>query len=192
MRLNMFPKPLFRACQALLALVSVIHAATSGVGQRQAGVAPGDEAALVAVLRTYCGVGTPDYDKTTRYMTAFVDLDGDGTQEAIAYITGEFWCGTGGCRLLILKKWKSSYRFVGKLVVVHLPVRVLNTRSHGWRNITVRVAGGGIIHGYDVELRFDGRRYPGVQWVPPARRLTEKAAGEIVIDYSDPDPLLYP
>jgi hypothetical protein len=159
---------------------------------RQAGAAPGDEKALVAFLRAYCGLDEPDYDKTTRYTAAWVDLNGDGTPEVLVHMSGRFWCGTGGCPLLILERQKSGYRLVTKATIVHRPVRVLNSRSHGWRSIGVRVHGGGIIKGYEAELRFDGRRYPSNPSMPPARRLERKVEGEIVIDYSDPDPLLYP
>jgi len=33
-------------------------------------------------------------------------------------------------------------------------------RTHGWKNLIVFVAGGGILHGYYVELPFDGNTYP--------------------------------
>jgi hypothetical protein len=58
---------------------------------------------------------------------------------------------------------------------------VLNTKSNGWHDISVVVAGGGIQPGYEAVLSFDGKTYPSNPSTPPARRLDGKAEGEIVI-----------
>src|SRR5258708_1531707 len=43
---------------------------------------------------------------------AFIDLADHGREQAVAYITGEDWCGTGGCTLLVLSQDEHSYRIV--------------------------------------------------------------------------------
>src|SRR5712692_5692122 len=53
-----------------------------------------------------------DNDKTTRYVAAFRDLNGDGTPEAIVYFIGKDWCGSGGCPTLILTRDAGSGRIV--------------------------------------------------------------------------------
>ncbi len=121
-----------------------------------------------------------DNDKRTRYVAAFRDLNGDGIPEAIVYLLGN-WCGSGGCTTLILTRDAGSWRIVTRITIVQLPIRVLMNTSHGWRSIGVWVQGGGIQPGYEAELRFDGKSYPRNPSVPPARRLTGKAAGEVVI-----------
>ncbi len=90
--------------------------------------------------------------------TARVDLDGDGTDEILAYASGAMLCGTGGCELLVLKSENGSYRVVGDLSVVQLPVGVLDTKTQGWRDLAVSVSGGGM-PGAIRRVPFEGTRY---------------------------------
>src|SRR5712692_10275993 len=90
-----------------------------------------------------------DNDKTTRYVAAFRDLNGDGTPEAIVYFIGKDWCGSGGCPTLILTRDAGSWRIVTKITITQPPIRVLTNTSHGWRSIGVWVQGGGIQQGYE-------------------------------------------
>src|SRR5215831_7425464 len=53
-------------------------------------------------------------DKTTQYVAAFPDLNGDGKPEAIVYLIGKSWCGSGGCNLFILQKNGASWKVVTK------------------------------------------------------------------------------
>src|SRR5258708_4940349 len=72
------------------------------------------QGSLKRFLQNYLRVKAMDEDKTTRYFAAFFDLNGDGIQEAIVYITGHGWCGTGGCHTLILARDGGSWRVVAK------------------------------------------------------------------------------
>ena len=134
---------------------------------------------LKKFLQNY--VGNSDHNRTTQYSSAFVDLRDDGTQEVIVYLTGDGWCGSGGCTTLVLVPRDSSYTVVTKIIIVRPPIRMLVTKSNGWHDIAVRVQGGGIINAYEAELSFNGKTYPRNPSVPPARRLAEKVAGEEVI-----------
>jgi hypothetical protein len=147
---------------------------------------------LKKFLQRYLTDQPLDEDQTTRYVYVFVDLKGDGKQEAIVYITGRSWCGSGGCPTLILAPAGPSYRIVSKILITRPPIRVLTSTSNGWHSIGVWVRGGGIQPGYEAELRFDGKTYPLNPSVPPARRLTENTAGEIVVRPSEEGTLLYP
>ena len=122
-----------------------------------------------------------DNDKTTRYVAAFRDLNGDGIPEAIVYLVGPEWCGSGGCNTLILTRDGGSWKIVANITITRPPIRVLTNTSHGWRSIGVWVQGGGIQPGYEAELRFDGKSYPENPSILPARRLEGKPAGEVVI-----------
>lgn len=103
------------------------------------------------------------------YALAWQDLNDDGTDEAIVYLAGPYFCGTGGCSLLVLMPSGSAWRKVGDVSTVRTPIRVLATRSHGWRDLAVEVAGGGGPVG-TVALRFDGAAYPGnASLAPPTR-----------------------
>ena len=123
----------------------------------------------------------------TRYSVALADLNSDGRPEALIYAmsttesdSGPDLCGSGGCELDVLVLSKTGYRHVSTISVTRPPIRVLQTVSHGWRDIGVLVAGGGILRGYEARLRFNGTTYPLNPTVPPATRLAG-ATGKVVI-----------
>jgi hypothetical protein len=153
--------------------------------QREPDASP-KEGSLQRFLQTF------DHDKTSRYIAAFYDLNGDGSPEAIVYLMGRGWCGSGGCNTLILARDGSSWRIVSNETITWPPIRVLNTKSNGWHNLGLWVRGGGIRPGYEAELRFDGKTYPTNPSIPPARRLGEKVEGEVVIPSAEGAKLLYP
>ncbi|HEU4414477.1 MAG TPA: hypothetical protein VFT65_06805 [Candidatus Angelobacter sp.] len=129
-------------------------------------------------------------DQETRYLIVFRDLNGDGVPEALAYLVGNEWCGSGGCNLFILRKSGNSWSVVNSVTITHPPVRVLDSVSNGWHNLAVEVGGGGIRGDYEAELRFNGRRYPFNPTVPPARKAGKGASGQVVIaSWADARPL---
>lgn len=177
-----------------LASVLALPTCPGGVGQsrpqRAAPAAAEDSHKMF--LQEYLSPPRPRADRTTRYLDAFVDLDGDGIEEAIVYLTGQRWCGSGGCTTLILARQGSSYRLVTKITIAWPPVRVLTSSTDGWRDLAVRVQGGGLDSGYEAEVRFDGRTYPTNPSTPPARRLAARTAGTIVVPSSQEGKPLYP
>lgn len=130
-------------------------------------------------------------DQTTRYAVAFVDLTDAGTQEVIVYLSGRTWCGSGGCTTLILSARESTYDLVTRITVSRLPIRVLRTKTNGWHDISIGVAGGGIARGYEAKLSFDGKTYPSNPSVAPAHKLTGGALGSVVLPTSAAGKSLY-
>ena len=114
-----------------------------------------------------------------RYRAAAADLNGDGRPEVLAYAESAGQCGSGGCTLYILAPRGSGWRVVRRMSVTRPPIRVLASKTRGWHDLAVHVAGGGIGSGYDVRLRFDGRRYPGNPSIAP--RLRPGAPGRTVL-----------
>ena len=119
-----------------------------------------------------------------RFVAAFTDLNGDGKPEAIVHLTSNEQCGSGGCTTLVLVRDGDSWRVLGNISITRPPIRVLTTKSNGWRNIAVWVQGGGIQPGHEAELRFDGKTYPTNPSVPPARPIIGRAEGQVVIPSS--------
>lgn len=74
-------------------LLSLLRLVPATVGTL---AAPAPPPGLGSILRR-CGPFSPD----TRYALARIDLNGDGS-EAIVYLAGGQWCGSGGCTLLVL------------------------------------------------------------------------------------------
>ncbi|MCP9221497.1 hypothetical protein MKP08_01880 [Erythrobacter sp. LQ02-29] len=112
----------------------------------------------------------------TRYRIAHADLNDDGSDETLIYAEDQgsdgdgLFCGSGGCTLFVLAHDASNYRVVTKTTITWAPIRVLPETSNGWHDLGVHIAGGGILPGYDVRLRYDGASYPTNPSVPPAVR----------------------
>ena len=91
----------------------------------------------------------------------------------------------------MLSKVRGDYKIVSSIAISHLPIRVLQTRTNGWRDLAVRVRGGGILPGYEALLAFDGMRYPENPSGEPARPAPAGAAGDVAIPSDDAGQLLY-
>jgi hypothetical protein len=140
-----------------------------------------EEARLQAFLSTFIGDSDRSAGDTAQFKSAFIDLKDDGRFDALVYISGPLWCGSGGCRLVILAPSKSTYRVITATTITWPPIRVLKSKTNGWHDIGVWVQGGGIQPGYEARLPFDGRAYPSNPSMPPARRITEKIEGWALI-----------
>lgn len=130
----------------------------------------------------------------TAYSAAWFDLNGDGRPEAIVYPTGGGRCGTGGCGLLVLGQTRTGFRVRARTTISQLPIGVLETKSHGWRDLAVQVSGGGM-RSFRAALSFDGRKYPSNPSVAPARPMSGHPAETILIGrqaYSRGEPLFAP
>lgn len=139
------------------------------------------ESSLRGFLRDFLKASSSSRNDRTRYSSAFVDLNDDGKPEAIVYLAGRTWCGTGGCTTLVLSSTKSSFKLVSKIAVTRPPIRVLDTKSKGWHDLSVRVQGGGVQADYEAKLSFDGETYPSNPSLPSCQRLVKKVAGQVVV-----------
>lgn len=144
------------------------------------------ESSLKTFLRGYLREKIPSPGDDTRYASAFVDLDGDGKSEAIVFVLGSDWCGTAGCNTYVLGPHGTSWRVVGRILGSSDPIRVLNARSNGWRNISVWTRNPGS-PSYEVELRFNGKRYP----LSPKIPVGQDEPGEVVISSPPTTTFLY-
>ena len=150
------------------------------------------DASLKKFLLEYAGKPLAEFEKEnkTRYSAAFVDLAGDATRQVIVYLTGRGWCGSGGCVTLVLSRNDSSYELVTKITVSRPPIRILNSKSNGWKDITVQVAGGAVA-AHEAKLSFNGKTYPSNPSMPPADSLDENVSGNVVIRYEGQGTPLY-
>jgi len=158
-----------------LTLIVIILASLFGLsqglrGQSTTAPTPPSEA-LRAYLRIYLGSrGSAPPDTTTRITSVVVKLGDGKTEETIVYISGQAWCGSGGCTMVILDSTGSSFKVLGRVTIVQLPIAILPTMHNGRPDIGVRVSGGGIHPGYEAVLSFNGKKYPGNPSVSPARK----------------------
>lgn len=115
-----------------------------------------------------------------RYRAAVADLNGDGRSEIIVYAEGPQDCGSGGCDLYVLTTRAGQYALVADVSVSWAPIRILHTKTNGWRDIGVKVAGGGIAKPFEARLQFNGRTYPSNPTMPPVKP-SSNGSGWIVI-----------
>jgi hypothetical protein len=160
------------------------------VGQ-QAVASNGPSEPLKAYLRSYLSLGGKVPPDTTTRVTAFsVKTDDGRTDENIVYVSGQGWCGSGGCTMLILEPTESSFKVLGRVTIVQLPIRLLRSTSHGHPDIGVIVQGGGILSGYEAVLSFNGERYRSNPSLPPGRKATT-VQGKVIIANTDGSIPLY-
>lgn len=142
-----------------------------------------EEARLQAFLKTYVGDFVLLAGGITQFKSAFVDLKDDGRFDALVYISGSGWCGTGGCRLVILAPNQSTYRVITATTITWPPIRVLKSKTNCWHDIGVWVQGGGIQPGYEAKLKFNGKKYPSNPSL--IQRSKGKTAGQTLIARED-------
>lgn len=139
---------------------------------------------LQSFLQNY--VGMLGERRTTRYFAVTVSLSGSAELQEIVYLTGDGWCGSSGCTLLVLdeKGYSDDYTVVSKIVGVRPPVRVLSSKTSGWYDLSVRVQGGGIVNAHEAKLRFNGGSYAISVTASQAQALTARVAGEVAVPTS--------
>jgi hypothetical protein len=158
-----------------------LFALTTLVAATPAAAQPGSDQSLHTYVQGLVGDRASDPD--ARYALGRADLNGDGREEALVLMQARSWCGTGGCTLFVLTPVRGGWRTVTRMTVTSAPVRVLATRSRGWRDLAVAVGGGGI-RGGEAILRFNGRTYPSNPTSAPiVRRRTP--AGRVLISGED-------
>lgn len=123
-----------------------------------------------------------------RYAYTLADLNGDGRDEVFAYLLGPFFCGTGGCSLLVFTPGSDgSYVLVDDFPITRLPVVISAARTNGWNDLWRLEAGGGAGPTY-VRHRFDGKTYAEHERVT-ADRVPDGLkvlAGEVTFDNGIP------
>ena len=83
------------------------------------------------------------------------DLNGDGREDAIVLLTGNEWCGSGGCNMLVFQGTEKSFSFISTSTITNVPIAVLPETRHGWHTLIVRSGKTDA-----VLMRFNGQKYP--------------------------------
>lgn len=130
-----------------------------------------------------------DNDITSKYVEAFYDLNDDGHLEAIVYLIGSYWCGSGGCTMLVLSENGQSWKIISKVAATKLPIQVMDERLHEWHSLAVQVSGGGIVKSYVSKLQFDGQSYPSNPTVLPAIQVAQPCCKKLIDSIEGAKPL---
>jgi hypothetical protein len=100
-----------------------------------------------------------------RYAYGRVDLNDGGTKETLAILMGSFFCGTGGCNLLLLGPAADGYTLINNFPISRLPIIVSPEKTAGWHDLVRPESGGGAEPSY-VRHAFDGTRYVEAERLP--------------------------
>lgn len=112
------------------------------------------------------------------YQSAMADLNADGREDAVVLLSGNEWCGSGGCTMLVLKGEEAeAYTLVSRSTVTRAPIRVAASASNGWKDLIVSTRGLD-----DALMAFDGSGYPGNPSVQSAASAEQVAAAATIIE----------
>lgn len=115
------------------------------------------ETAILKNIPTYTLEVTQDAG-VGRYVYGRVDLNADHKDEVFVYLLGSYFCGTGGCNLLLFKEDRDGYSLINDFPISRLPVLVSEHKTNGWSDIIRLESGGGMPPVY-VSYAFDGEHY---------------------------------
>jgi len=121
-----------------------------------------------------------------KYRVQLIDLNADATPEALVLMLGRDWGGTGGQTMFLFLGTKKGFTFLSRMTGIHAPMQgslcVLDSKTRGWRDLGVRVSGGGAKAKF-VRMRFDGTRYPLNPYVQPPMK--DWPRGQFVLIHGD-------
>jgi putative lipoprotein len=101
----------------------------------------------------------PDHSPRA-FSYGFVHLRDIGPADAIVLIRDPYYCGSGGCVLIVLEgEADGSFKLISTSTISREPLYLLPQKSHGRHDFTALVGGGGA-RTCNVLMRFNGRRYP--------------------------------
>lgn len=116
--------------------------------------------------------------------TEWVDVSGDGVEDALVYLNSPSWCGSGGCTVLVFEAITDSvdvaelgaFRPAAEISMMNGPVVVSETGHDGWKDLIVEKGDGS-----HAALRFDGETYP----MSPAEGLAYDATSAQTVLFAD-------
>jgi uncharacterized protein len=149
---------LFLSSQALAHPNHKLASSQTGVVAKS--IAPAQQKALQQAIASYIKQRGVTPDASHRFFADTIDLNGDGVLDALVVFSSSYWCGTGGCTMLVFKgKTDKTFQLVSESSLVRPPVTVSETKTKGWRDLIIQVSGGGA-PAKTVALKFDGKKYP--------------------------------
>ncbi|SHM80009.1 hypothetical protein SAMN05444266_11169 [Chitinophaga jiangningensis] len=94
-----------------------------------------------------------------RFNIAVADLNNDGSNEIFVKLNGGYFCGSGGCTVLLLN---DQGTVITKFTVTDTPVSVSANLTNGWKDLLL--PSNGKIH----VVKYNGKAYPSNPSMQPA------------------------
>lgn len=111
----------------------------------------------------------------TSYVYNRVDLNGDGTEEIFAVITGPYTSGTGGDSAVWGRLYKGKFQIYQSFTLIRTPVIITQEATNGAKGIIVRRSGGGAPAELIQYVSHDG------EYVPEPFTGLEKVKGTAIL-----------
>lgn len=86
------------------------------------------------------------------------NINEDPKKEIFVGLTGSFFCGSGGCTVLLLN---SEGELITKFTVTEYPLLIANTNTKGWNDLILHSQGQNHI------IKFNGKTYPSNPSIQP-------------------------
>ncbi|ATP57142.1 hypothetical protein CPT03_11995 [Pedobacter ginsengisoli] len=104
-------------------------------------------------------------EKSRKFKFFEYDLNDDQKKEILVGLSGSYFCGSGGCTILLLD---SQGKLINKFTVTEAPVLITPTTTSGWKDL--------ILHsnGNDHLVKYNGKTYPSNPSVQPVYPSTPK------------------
>ncbi|WP_343343318.1 hypothetical protein [Terrisporobacter petrolearius] len=96
-------------------------------------------------------------DNKDRYIYFHEDLNDDKKDEILVFLWGDNYSGTGGKTLMV---FNNKYDLISRTTVVNMPIIISKNKTNGYKNIMVKVEGGGVYKGFYSLLKYENKRYP--------------------------------
>lgn len=138
----------------LVAFISSTAYGSQATALRQA-MARHDDAVNVREHKLYGAALEKTDPSSYKFKYAFVDLNGDGIKGAVVYLTSNYWCGSGGCTMRVMRGTDSGFVYQSGTLRVFTLIKGLKSKSRGWKSLAIGLRSGGLR-----VLKFNGKRYP--------------------------------
>lgn len=136
----------------------------------------------VSMSRTYLQTSLKDdlskgiIDSVSRrYMVHEFDLDDDGNKEIFVSLTGTYFCGSGGCNIVLLS---SEGKLITNFTVSEIPFIIVPEVTKGWRDLLIQS------RGQYHRMKFNGVKYPSNPSMEPVDKTSPVKEVVTVFDTS--------
>jgi len=102
-----------------------------------------------------------------------MDLNEDGKEEYFVLLAGSYFCGSGGCTILLLDRYSE---IITTFTVMQPPLFISSLKTKGWRNLMIES------EGKLKELIFNGKSYPSNPSVLPDSALKPDSSFTTIFD----------
>lgn len=90
-------------------------------------------------------------EKSRKFKLFEHNINADAKNEIFVGLSGSYFCGSGGCTLLLLN---ANGELITKFTVVDYPIAIANTSTKGWKDLVITS------NGKNHLMKFNGRSYP--------------------------------